>query len=100
MFPSPIVADKVKPRRHFTRATTKKNAHVNDNVAENSAQRKGKSKYFDKPIKIVDITTPQDESNPTFKSLKRQLKEARFEGDKLEREYLDSRNKLKGVMGV
>jgi hypothetical protein len=100
VFPSPIVADKVKPRRPFTRATTKKNVPVKDDATETSTQRKGKSKYFEQPIEIVDITTPQHESNPTFKRLKRQLKEARVEADKLKKEDLDSRKKLKGMMGM
>jgi hypothetical protein len=96
VFPSPIAADKVKPRRPFTRATTKKNVPVKDDAAETSAQRKGKSKALEKPIEIIDVTTPQEESNPTFKRLKRQLKEARVEVDKLKSEDSRYRKKLKG----
>jgi len=33
VFPSPIVVDRVKPRRPFTRATTKKNVHVKNDPA-------------------------------------------------------------------
>jgi hypothetical protein len=72
---------------------------VKDDVVEISSQRKGKSKSFEKPIEIVDITTPQEESNPTFKRLKRQLKEARVEVDKLKSEDLEYRNNLKGDNG-
>jgi hypothetical protein len=52
------------------------------------------------PIEVVDITTPQHESNPTFKRLKRQLKEARVEADKLKKEDLGSRKKLKEMLGM
>jgi hypothetical protein len=74
VFPSPIALEKVKPRRPFTRATTKKNVHVKDDVVETLAYRKGKSESLEHPIEIFDITTPQHEINPTFKRLKRQLK--------------------------
>jgi hypothetical protein len=36
-FPSPIVADKVKPRRPFTRETSKQNVPVKDDAAETSS---------------------------------------------------------------
>jgi hypothetical protein len=57
VFPSPVAAEKVKPRRPFTRAAAKQNFPVKDDVAETSSQRRGKSKYFEQPIEIVDITT-------------------------------------------
>jgi hypothetical protein len=100
MFPSPIVADKIKPRRPFTRAATKQNVPVKSDVAEISAQRKGKSKLVEQPIEIVDITTPQEESNPTFKRLKRQLKEARVEVDRMKKEDLSVRRKFKEVLDI
>jgi hypothetical protein len=100
MFPSPIVADKIKPRRPFTRVASKKNVPVESDVAETSTQRKGKSKAPEQPIENIDITTPQEESNPTFKRLKIQLKEARAEIDKLKSEDSGYRKKLKGMMGM
>jgi hypothetical protein len=95
----PFVADKVKPRRHFTRATTRKTFLVKGDAAETSAQRKGKYKSSEQSIEVIDIITPQHERNLTFKRLKRQLKEERVEDDKL-KEDLDSRNNLKGVLGI
>jgi len=86
VFPSPIVADKVKSRRPLTRATTKKEIPVKDDAVGVSSQRKGKSIVVENPVEIIDITTPQEESNPTFKRLKRQIKEARSEVDKMRKE--------------
>jgi hypothetical protein len=40
VFPSPIVADQVNPRRTFTRESTKKKFPVKDDAVETSAQRK------------------------------------------------------------
>jgi hypothetical protein len=100
VLPLAIASDKVKPRRHFTRAKTKQNVPVKDDVVETSSQRKGKSESFEKPIEIVDITTPQEESNPTSKRLKIQLKEAMVEVDKLKSEDYGYRNNLKGIMGM
>jgi hypothetical protein len=44
---------------------------VKDDAVGVSTQRKGKSISIENPIEIIDITTPQEESNPTFKRLKR-----------------------------
>jgi hypothetical protein len=100
MFPSPIVEDKINPMRPFTRVATKQTVPVKSDVAETSSQRKGKYKGHEQPIEIIDITTPQEESNPTFKRLKRQLKEARDEVDKLKSEDFGYRKKLNGMMGM
>jgi hypothetical protein len=70
-FSSTITADKVKPRRPFTRAAAKKNVPVKNDATKTLAQEKGKSQTFKQPIENFDITTPQHESNPTFKRLKR-----------------------------
>ena len=57
---------------------------------------KGKSIALENPVEITDITTPQEESNPTFKRLKRKLKETRVEFDNMRKEYILSvRRKLK-----
>jgi hypothetical protein len=57
VFPSPIAADKVNPRRPFTRSTCNKNIPMKDDAAKTSAQRKGKSKYPEQTTEIIDITT-------------------------------------------
>jgi hypothetical protein len=74
LFPSSIATKKVKSKRPFNRSEAKKNFHEKHDVEKNSSQRKGKTKYFEHPIEIVDITTPQDERNPTFKRLRENLK--------------------------
>jgi hypothetical protein len=58
VFPSPIFAYKVNPRKYFNRETAKKNVPIKDDAIDSSSQRKGKSKYLEQHIKIIDITTP------------------------------------------
>jgi hypothetical protein len=43
VFSPPIVADKVKPRRSFTREETKKHVLMKDDIVDTSSQQKGKS---------------------------------------------------------
>jgi len=106
VFSSPIVAHKVKRRRHFTRVVAKQNILVKDDTVEASSQQKGKYQYSKNLIEFFDITTPHlayiisDESNPTFKRLKRQLKEERAKADKLKKEDLGSKKKIKELMGT
>ena len=73
---------------------------MKDDVVGVSSQRRGKSIDVENVVEIVDITTPQEESNPIFKRLKRQLKEARDEVDKMRKEYLSVRNKFKEVLDI
>jgi hypothetical protein len=73
---------------------------MKDDAIGVSALRKGKSIVFENPVQIFDITTPQEESNPTFKRLKRQLKEEMVEVDKMRKEYLSFINKFKEVMDI
>jgi uncharacterized protein YaaN involved in tellurite resistance len=73
---------------------------VKDDVQRLHPRKKVNLNLLSNPIEVVDITTPQHESNPTFKRLKRQLKEARVEVDKLKKEDLGSRKKLKEMMGM
>jgi len=65
---------------------------VKENIVEAPIKRKGKGKIvpIKDPIEVVDITTPPE--NPTFKRLKRQLKEARAKIVKLKREELVEKN--------
>ena len=94
-FSPPVVVEKVKPRRPFTRSASKQHVPMKDGTTETSSHQKEKSRSSRKPIEVIDIITPRHESNPTFKRLMRQLKEARDENDKLKKEDLDSRIKLK-----
>jgi hypothetical protein len=41
-------------------------------------------------MEVIDINTSPHESNPTFKRLRRQLKDAKTEIDKLKKEDLES----------
>jgi hypothetical protein len=95
VFPSPSVADKVKARRPLTRAATKKEIPMKDDAVGVSSQRKGKSIVVEKPVEIIDITTPKKERNHTFKRLKRQLKETRVEVDEMKKGELVAKKKLK-----
>jgi hypothetical protein len=100
VFPSPSAADKVKSRRPLTRAATKQEIPVKNDAVGVSTQRKGKSIVVEKPVEIIDITTPQKESNHTFKRLKRQLKEARDEVDEMKKGELVEKKNLKGLMDL
>jgi chromosome segregation ATPase len=73
---------------------------VKEDIVGVSIHKKGKSIVFEEHVEIIDITTPQEERNPTFKRLKRQLKEARDEVDELKKEELVSERKIKGLMDM
>jgi hypothetical protein len=73
---------------------------VKEDIVGVSIQKKGKSIVFEEHVEIIDITTPQEERNPTFKRLKRQLKEARDEVDELKKEELVLERKIKGLMDM
>jgi hypothetical protein len=51
-------------------------------------------------MEVIDINTPLHEGNPTFKRLRRQLKDAKYEIDKLKKEQLDSRIKMKEMLDL
>jgi hypothetical protein len=73
---------------------------MEDDAAEASAQQKDKAQPSKQPIEIIDINTPPHESNPTFKRLRRQLKEARTANDKLKKKDLETRVKLKAMLDL
>jgi hypothetical protein len=98
VFPSPSAADKVKVRRPLTRAVAKQEILVKYVAVGVSSQRKGKSTYVEDPIQIVDKTTPQE--NPTFKRLKRQLKEARVEVEKMKKKDLAFKKELNETLDM
>jgi hypothetical protein len=100
VFPSPIAADKVKVRRPLTRAAAKQEIPVKDDGVGVSAHRKGKYIVVEKSVEIVDITTPQEDSNTTFKRLRRQLKEAIDEIDSLKKEDSNSRREIKEMLDM
>jgi hypothetical protein len=98
VFSPSVATDKVKLSRPFTRSTTRNHVPLKDDTTETSAQQKDKFHYSKNPIEVIDINTPHHESNPTFKRLRRQLKEARDEIDNLKKEYLGSRIKIKNML--
>jgi hypothetical protein len=73
---------------------------MEDDAAEASTQQKDKAQPSKHPIEIIDINTPPHESNPTFKRLRRQLKEARTENDKLKKKDLETRIKMKDMLDL
>jgi hypothetical protein len=99
-FSPPVVVGTIKFRRPFTRLAAKKHVPMEDGEAESSAQQKDKSQNSKYPIDIIYINTPPHEINPTFKRLRRQLKEARTEIDKLKKEDLETRIKLKDILDL
>jgi len=98
IFSPPITAEIVKPRRPFTRLATKQHILVEDSAIEASTQQKDKAQPSKKPIEIIDINTAPHESNPNFKRLRRQLKDARDENEKLKKENLEARIKMKDMI--
>jgi hypothetical protein len=100
IFSPPITAEIVKPRRPFTRLATKQHILVEDSAIEASTQQKDKAQPSKKPIDIIYIKTPHHESNPTFKRLKRQLKDARAENKKLKKENLEAQIKMKDMLDL
>jgi hypothetical protein len=67
----PVVVDKVKPRRPFTRSIDRQHVPMKYDTTETSAQQKDKSQSSKKPIEFIDINTHHHESNPTYKRIKR-----------------------------
>jgi hypothetical protein len=61
-------------------------------------QQKDKGKSTEKPIKVINISTPS--SNPTIKRLIRQLRESRKEVARLKVEILTERRKIKELMNM
>jgi hypothetical protein len=100
VFPSPSAAEKVKSRRPLTREVAKQKIPVKNDAVGVSSQRKGKFIEVEKHIEFIDITTPQEKSNPTFKRLKRQLKEARVEVDEMNKGYLVAKKIIKGLVDL
>jgi hypothetical protein len=97
LFSSPATADKIKPKKPLTRATSsKQEVHEKEYVERVSTQRKGKPTTVEVPIEIVDITTPQE--NPTFKIFKIQLKEARAEVEEMKEKDFVSRKELSEIL--
>jgi hypothetical protein len=96
----PPVVEPAKPRRPFTRETTRQHAPVEEGASKAPVQQTTKSKSHKDPIEIIEIKSPSEESNPTFKRLRKQLKEARVENEKLKKENLQARIQLKENIGM
>jgi hypothetical protein len=73
---------------------------MKEDAVRSPAQMKGKSIATEKPIEIIDTTTPQKESNHSFKKFNRQLKEARIEIDEMKKGDLVSKKNINGLMGM
>jgi hypothetical protein len=120
-FPSPAPVAKTRVRRPFTRSSSHKEvveAEVLPKVLvprkekdkgkviekpievidRASIQQKDKGKSTEKPIEVININTPP--SNPTFKRLIRQLRDARKEVARLKVESLTERRKMKELMDM
>jgi hypothetical protein len=103
-FPSPTAAVETRARRPFTRSST----HKEDEAEEESHNQmtkalvqkkdKGKGETIEKPVEVINITTPPD--NPTFKRLIRQLRDARKEIVHLKGERLTERKKMSELMDM
>jgi len=72
---------------------------VKEYIVEDSIKRKGKGKIvpIEEHIEVINITTPE---NPTFKRLKKQLKEARTKIAQLKGEGLFEKNNLNDLMDM
>jgi hypothetical protein len=100
VFSSPVVVEVVKPRRPFTRSTTKKHVSVEEGTSRASTQPTDKTKPLKKKIEIIEIKSPSDERDPTFKRLRKQLKEARDENEQLKKENLHAKIQLKRAIDM
>ena len=95
-----VVAETVKFRRHFTRSRTKQHVPIKDGTTETSSQQKDKVQFSKQPMEVIYINTHPHEINPTFKRLGMKLKDAKVEIDKLKKEDLESRIKLKDMLDL
>jgi hypothetical protein len=120
-FPSPAPVAKIRIRKPFTRSSSLKEVvevevlpkasvprkekdkgkgieNPIEVIDRASVQYKYKGKSIEKPIEVININTPP--SNPTFKRLIRQLREARKEVAHLKEESLTERRKMKEIMDM
>jgi hypothetical protein len=77
VFSPPVAAKTIKFRRPFTISTTKQHVLIEDDATKSTSQQNDKAQLSKQPIKIIDISTPPHETNPTFKRLWRKLKDAK-----------------------
>jgi len=71
VFSPHVVAEVVKPRRPLTISTTKKHVSVEEGTSRASAQKTVKTQPLKQPIEIIEIKSPSDEKDPTFKRLRK-----------------------------
>jgi hypothetical protein len=74
VFPSAIVADKVKPKWPFTIEASKKNDLVKDDITETSSHQKGKSKCSEKPIEFLMLLLLNMKAIPPLRGSKGSLR--------------------------
>jgi hypothetical protein len=97
VFSPPVAAESVMPKRPFTRSTTRQHVSVEEGASRAPSQQTVKTKPLKEPIEIIEIKSPSDESDPTFKRLRRQLKDVRVENEQLKKENLQARIQLKKI---
>jgi hypothetical protein len=71
VFSPPIVAESIMPRIPFTISTVRKHVSMEEGASKAPNQQIVKTKPLKEPIEIIEIKSPSDESDPTFKRLRR-----------------------------
>jgi len=99
-FPSPTVVVHTRARRPFTRSSAHKEDDEEESITKAHVQKKykGKGENVEKPMEIIDITTPHDKS--TFNRIIRQLRYARKEIVHLKGERLTKRKNMSKLMDM
>ena len=68
---------------------------MEEDASEAPAQQTTKSKSLKELVEIIELNSPSKERNPTFKRLRKKIKETKDENKKLKKENLQARIKLK-----
>jgi hypothetical protein len=71
VFSSLVAIEVVNPRRPVTRSTTKQHASVEEGTSRASSYPTDKTKPLKNKIGIIQIKSPYDERDPTFKSIRK-----------------------------
>ena len=95
VFSPPVAAEVVKPRRPLTISTTKKHVSVEQGSSRAPTKKTIKTKPLKNPIEIIEIKSPSNERDPTFKMLRKQLKDVRAENEQLKKETIHAKIQLK-----
>jgi hypothetical protein len=81
VFSPPVAAKVLKPRRSFTRSRTKQHVSMEEGSSRAPTQQTVKTQPLKQPIEIIEIKSPSNERDPTFKMLRKQLKDVRAENE-------------------